>query len=194
MTTDTYKRVELFIVDKFKAAGDGVGKNHVLRTVHWLRELKPDADEALLIAAVAHDVERALRDHASYDKVTRHEKGFRSEEHLTYHQEEGARIIGEYLGQIGADARTIERVKELVSRHEIGGDEDQNLLKDADSISFFENVVEFFLTKKVNEAGRKKVKDKLDWMYGRITTDRARTLAKQQYAESIKELDLDQES
>ncbi len=191
MTADIYRKVELFVVDNFRAAGDGVGANHVLRTVHWLKELKPDADEALLIAAVAHDIERALRDHKSYDKVTKFEKGFRSDEHLTYHQEEGARIIGEYLEQIGAGENTIKRVKELVSRHETGGDDGQNLLKDADSVSFFENVVEHFLTRKVHETGRKKVKDKLDWMYGRITSDQAKALARQGYRESIKKLELD---
>ncbi len=188
MTTDIYKKVEIFVVDKFRAAGDGVGAKHVLRTVHWLKELKPDADEALLIAAVAHDVERALRDHKSYDKVSKYEKGFRSDEHLTYHQEEGARIIGEYLEQIGADQGIIERVRELVSRHETGGDDAQNLLKDADSVSFFENNVEHFVTKKVNETGKDKVRKKFDWMYDRITSDQAKALARQGYRESIRKL------
>lgn len=191
MTTDIYRKVELFVVDKFKSVGDGVGANHVLRTVHWLKKLRPDVDEALLIAAVAHDVERALRDHGSYDKVTKYEKGFRSDEHLIYHQQEGARIIGEYLEQIGADRRTIERVRELVSRHETGGDDDQNLLKDADSISFFENVVEHFVTRKVNETGKDKVRKKFDWMYDRITSDQARTLAQQGYRESVRKLEFD---
>ena len=191
MTTDIYRKVELFVVDKFKSAGDGVGANHVLRTVHWLKELRPDADEVLLIAAVSHDVERALSDHKAYDKVTKYEKGFRSDEHLTYHQQEGARIIGVYLEQIGADERTIERVRKLVSRHETGGDDDQNLLKDADSISFFENVVEHFVTRKVSETGKDKVREKFDWMYDRITSDQAKALAQQGYRKSIEKLEFD---
>ena len=33
---------------------------HFKRTVYWLRQLKPDADEPMLIAAYAHDIERAF--------------------------------------------------------------------------------------------------------------------------------------
>ena len=35
---------------------------HFDRTVYWIKELKPDVDEAYLIAAVGHDIERAFRD------------------------------------------------------------------------------------------------------------------------------------
>ncbi len=191
MTIDIYRKVELFVVDKFREAGDGVGTNHVLRTVHWVKRLKPDADEALLVAAVAHDIERALRKHESYDKITKSDKGFRSDEHLTHHQGEGARIIGEYLEQIGADPGTVERVRMLVSRHEIGGNDDQNVLKDADSISFFENIADYFVSKKVGETGWEKVKDKFDWMYDRITSDKAKEFARQGYEESVKKLGCD---
>ncbi len=188
MTEDIYRQVERYVADKFTEAKDGQGGKHVLRTVHWVKKLKPDADEALLIAAVAHDIERALRPHDSYDKIRKSDKGFRSDEHLTHHQTEGARIIGEYLQQIGADRKTIERVRMLVSKHEIGGNDDQNLLKDADSISFFENVIGYFVEKRVSELGNEKVKDKFDWMYNRITSDKAREFARQGYEEAIKKL------
>ncbi len=45
----------------------------------------------------------------------------------------------------------------LVSKHEVGGNEDQNLLKDADSISFFENQVGHFLSKQTAETGKEKL-------------------------------------
>jgi len=191
MTDSTYTKVEIYVVDKFAVAGDGIGRNHVLRTVHWMKVLRPDADEALLIAAVAHDIERAVRRHEFYDKVKKSAKGFKSDEHLTYHQEEGARIIGEYLQQIGAHSEKVERVRMLVSKHEVGGNEDQNLLKDADSISFFENVIGYFVEKKISELGREKVKDKFDWMYHRITSDRAKAYAREGYEKSLRKLGSD---
>ena len=33
---------------------------HFDRTVYWLQQLRPDADGALLIAAISHDIERAV--------------------------------------------------------------------------------------------------------------------------------------
>jgi Domain of unknown function (DUF4202) len=188
MKDHTYKKVELYVIDQFTKAGDDEGIEHFLRTVHWLKMLKPDADEALLIAAVAHDIERAFRRHETYDKIKKSDKGFRSDEHLTHHQKEGARIISEFLQQIGADQRTIERVRMLVSKHEIGGNDEQNLLKDADSISFFENNVKYFVGRKVNETGKEKVKDKFDWMYNRMTCEKAKQFARQLYGEAIKKL------
>jgi hypothetical protein len=188
MANPIYKQVELYVIDKFTQAGDGKGIRHFLRTVHWVKKLKPDADEALLIAAVAHDIERAFRKHETYDKIKKSEKGFRSDEHLTHHQKEGARIISEYLEQIGADKKTIERVRMLVSMHEVGGNDDQNLLKDADSVSFFENNGGYFVAKRVEDTGKGKVKDKFDRMYNRMTSERAKALARQLYGEALKKL------
>lgn len=34
---------------------------HFDRTVHWLKQLNPDVDEALLIAGIGHDIERAFK-------------------------------------------------------------------------------------------------------------------------------------
>jgi hypothetical protein len=188
MANPIYKQVETYVIDRFTKAGDDEGIEHFLRTVHWLKMLKPDADEALFIAAVAHDIERAYRRHEAYDKIKNSDKGFRSDEHLTHHQEEGAKIICEYLQQIGADQKIIERVRMLVSKHEIGGNDDQNLLKDADSISFFENNVKYFVVRKVNETGKEKVKDKFDWMYDRMTSEKAKRFARQLYGEALKKL------
>ena len=76
----------------------------------------------------------------------------------------------------------------LVSKHEIGGNDDQNLLKDADSISFFETNVDYFVSMAVSEIGKEKVKDKFDWTFNRITSDKAKQFAQQLYQEAIKKL------
>ena len=190
MTDKFYKKVEQFVIDTFTEAGNDRGIKHFLRTVHWVKILKPDADEALLISAVAHDIERGFRNHQTYDRIKKADKGFRSDEHLIHRQNEGAKIIGEYLQQIGSDKKMIERVKMLISKHEVGGNDDQNLLKDADSVSFFENNVEYFVNKKVDETSKDKVKDKFDWMFNRISSEKAKQIARPWYEEAIKKLGL----
>ena len=185
-----YKKVEQFVIDTFTNtnAGNNHEIKHFLKTVYWLKVLKADADEALLISAIAHDIERGFKDYSYYNRFKKADKGFRSDEHLAHHQNEGARIIGEYLHQIGADKEMADRVKMLVSKHEMGGNKDQNLLKDADSISFFENNVNLFINKKVAETSKKKVKDKFDWMFDRITSKKAKQIAQPWYQEAIKKL------
>jgi hypothetical protein len=183
-----YKKVEQFVIEKFSKAGDDHGIKHFLRTVYWIKVMKPDADEALLIAAIAHDIERGDRKNNSYDKIKKFNKGFISDEHLSHHQNEGAKIIMEYLQKIGADKKLTERVRMLISKHEVGGNDDQNLLKDADSVSFFENNVEHFIAKKVNETSKEKVKDKFDWMFNRIISKKAKKIARPWYEEAIKRL------
>lgn len=156
---------------------------HLRRTADWVEELKPDADEALMIAAVSHDIERSARS-PEYRVGS-----FTDPEFLRYHQETGAQMIAKFLETQNAPAELVDRVKHLVSKHEVGGDDDQNLLKDADTVSFFENNIDLFLTKKIKEEGREAIHEKLRWMFDRITSDKARELAQPFYDEAMKRLD-----
>ena len=183
--TELYQKVEQFVVDSLTKAGDTKGIKHFKRTVYWVQQLKPEADEALLIAAVAHDIERAFREPNYGEKF---QKGFRTDEHLTYHQEKGAEIIADFLRKKNVDKKLIERVKEFISKHEIGGSDDQNILKDADSVSFFENNVDHFVVKHVPEVGRENVRDKFDWMFNKISNEKAKQIALPWYKEAIKRL------
>ena len=182
-----YKKTEQFVIKTFTKKHDGIGIKHFLRTVYWIKQLKPNADEALLIAAIAHDLERGYRNAASYNKITKSKKGFRSKAHLIHHQEEGARRIAEFLVKQNAAKKLITRVKMLVSKHEIGGNNDQNLLKDADSLSFFENNVGKFI-KKAKEKGKQKIKDKFNWMFNRLTSKKARQIARPWYKAALNKL------
>lgn len=188
MTKNIYKKVEQFVIHTFTKVGDVHGIKHFLRTVHWIKILRPNADEALLVSAIAHDIERGFRNNQDYSYIKNTERGFRSDEHLTHHQNEGAKIVGEYLQQIGASKEFIERVEMLVSKHEVGGNEDQNLLKDADSVSFFENNVDHFINTKVGETSKEMVKDKFDWMLNRITSKQAKQIAQFWYEQAIEKL------
>ena len=183
--TELYQKVEQFVIDSFAKAGKARGIKHLKRTVYWVQQLKSDADEALLIAAVAHDIERAFRKH-NYGK--KFQKGFRTNEHLIYHQEKGAEIIADFLRKKNADKKLIERIKKLISKHEVGGNDDQEILKDADSVSFFENNVDRFVVNLAPEVGRENVKDKFDWMFNKISNEKAKQIALPWYKEAIKRL------
>jgi len=187
MNQELYKKAEQFVIDSFNKADKHGQIKHFLRTVHWIKVLKSDVDVALLISAVAHDIERAYRQKDILEKKT--SAGYTNVEFFRPHEERGAEIIADFLKQQSATAEIIERVKMLVSRHEEGGNDDQNLLKDADSISFFENNISLFLTKHVQEVGKEKVRKKFDWMYNRITSKKAKQITRPWYEGAIKNLD-----
>ena len=56
-----YNEVKQFVINSFNKAKKPSQIKHLERTVHWLKVLSPHADEALLVAAISHDIERAFR-------------------------------------------------------------------------------------------------------------------------------------
>lgn len=106
---------------------------HAENTLEWLLKLNPAADEALRLAALGHDIERAVaprpfrkQDFDDYD------------EYKAAHANRSATIIGEILKECEVPIEISEEARRLVGRHEHGGDERSNILKDADSLSFFQ--------------------------------------------------------
>ena len=94
-----------------------------------------------------------------------------------------------FLTEKWASEELIAKVVHLISRHEEGGDEAQNALMDADSVSFFETNVENFVRKKVLTEWYEKVKLKIEWMYNRISSEVAREQAKKNYEYWMSELE-----
>lgn len=180
-----FELVKEFVNSSFAKSGHTNDLKHFERTVYWLKQLKPEADEADMIAAYGHDVERAFKNDAPQIES---KKGFKDNYFLEHHPAEGARIIGEFLAKENASKQMLAKIKSLVSKHETGGTKEQDLLKDADSISFFENQVEHFLNNKVKETGKDKVKEKFDWMFNRISSEQAKEIAKPMYEEAIARL------
>ncbi|NQV00491.1 MAG: DUF4202 family protein [Parcubacteria group bacterium] len=179
-----YQKSKQFVTDSFEKIGkDQI--THFERTVFWVKKLKPEADEALLIAAIAHDIERA---YSKPDILRMRKKGLGNLDFRHLHQIRGAQIMGNFLEKERASQELIERVKMLIEKHEEGGNNDQNLLKDADSVSFFENNINIFLTEWVREIGKERVKEKFDWMYERITAEKAKVVVKDWYEKAKKDL------
>jgi hypothetical protein len=76
----------------------------------------------------------------------------------------------------------------LIARHEEGGSDDQNVIKDADSVSFFENNIDHFLNDLLKKWGNEVVKDKFQWMLERITSEKAKVIAKPWYEQAMESL------
>jgi hypothetical protein len=186
MDLHIYNEAEQFVFDSFNKIGKPTQIKHFVQTVHWLKVLSPEADEALLVAAIAHDIERAFRQKDVLEK--KNSAGFTSLEFYRLHEERGAKIIADFLKHQNVSEDFVGRVKMLVSRHEEGGNDDQNLLKDADSVSFFETNVLLFLGEKVKEDGKEKVKQKFEWMFNRITSEKAKQIAQPMYEKAISDL------
>lgn len=183
-----YQKVEDYVGELFKRTGKTLLATHSRRTVYWLLQLEPDADEGLQIAALAHDIERAVPDPYLSSMIATSPKGYMNPLFLREHSERGADIVADFLAREGAAPDFIERVRLLVAGHEFSGSDDQNVIKNADSLSFFENYIELFTGRKKQLYGYDKVKAKFDWMFHRITSQKARRLAIPLYHRALSDL------
>jgi len=169
-------KVKQFVTDSFDKENP-----HLVRTLFWIKELKPDANEELLIAAVSHDIERAFNSRAKVKKT------YNPEEEMEFHQTEGGRIMFDFLLNNGYNATKATRVRELISKHEVGGDEEQNLLKDADSISWLEVSAPRHISKQLFP--KNELEGKVASMFERISSSKAKKFAQPFYEEAVRILD-----
>lgn len=133
---------------------------HSKLVLKWVLKLKPDADVALQIAALGHDIDRCFKERKvkienfeSYDKF--------KEQHALM----SAKILSELLEKFDFDKEVIDRVKYLVEYHETGRCSDTEILKEADSIAFSEYNLSFFRKTHTLE----QTKDKIKFMYTRLS-------------------------
>ena len=142
---------------------------HAGNTLKWLLHLAPDANDALQLAALAHDIDRSKEktkvmrsDFDSYD-------AFKSA-----HACNGAKILRPILIACSVEQDIVNEACRLVKAHEIGGDLDADILKDADSISYFDvNLPLYYQREGWNETMRRSC-----WGYRRLSP-RAQEIVKQ---------------
>ena len=113
--------------------------NHALDTWQWTLRLDRDADLAVQLAALLHDVERLLTE---ADARIEHRAG-EYQEFKDDHARRGAELAAATLAAAGVDSGTSAHVARLIASHErppAPGDPDAAdlaLLNDADALSFF---------------------------------------------------------
>lgn len=145
---------------------------HSINTLDWLLKLEPDADEALQLAALGHDIDRAVE----ATKVLRSDFSdygdFKSS-----HARHSAEMLLEILQQCGVEDRALaNELYRLVCAHEVGGDTRSDLLMDADSLSYFD--VNLPLYRRRNS--REETLRRCVWGYRRLS-ERTRIIAAQLY-------------
>lgn len=143
---------------------------HAELVLKWTIQLKPTSDEALQIAALSHDVERAItgiteKDLEDYSKINEFKKE---------HSIRSANIIAEILQKHDYSQNIIEKVKKLVGNHEFGGDTESDVLKDADGLAYFDYNIPSYLKRN----GKERAKAKIQFMYNRLS-DNAKPLINQ---------------
>jgi hypothetical protein len=108
--------------------------DHALDTWRWTLRLDLGASRALQLAALFHDIER-LRSEPE-QRVEHLAADYQAFKHA--HAQSGALLSAEVLSDCGLPAAVVQRVQQLVARHEAPGeDEELAALNDADALSFF---------------------------------------------------------
>jgi hypothetical protein len=133
---------------------------HAENTLKWLFRLETKADPALQIAALGHDIDRAAEtrkvrrtDFTDYNKFK------------AAHARNGAAILREILNKCGVAKSVADEACRLVTLHEIGGDPRSDLLKDADSVSFFEVNMPLYYQRE----GWEETRRRCSWGYRRLS-------------------------
>jgi len=147
---------------------------HLLQSLVWLERIAPDAREAVRIATVTHDMERAFPGPDQPVSVRLNDPAYDAA-----HAERSARIVGRWLREQGVPLDLIADVEALIAAHEVGGWPDADLVQAADSLSFLDTNIGLFLG--FARSGRFPLGDvaaKFEHSYERIRVDHARELAK----------------
>jgi len=145
---------------------------HAESTLAWVLKLMPEADEALRLAALGHDIERAMATRRAL------KKNFRSfEEFKAAHAANSAEILRSILEKCGVQEQVRFEVCRLVRLHETGGDERSNILKNADALSFFENNLPLYFARN----GAPETKRRATWGYARLSSQLRPIIAQFRY-------------
>jgi len=155
-------------------------RDHLLRALEWLDRLAPGAPEAVRLAALTHDMERAFPGPDSPAMASLADPVYEQ-----LHSERSARIVSEWLASHGADEQLTRDVAELIIAHEVGGTREADLVQAADRLSFLETNVDLFLG--FVESGRFSIDDvrtKFEHSYHRIRVPDAKALARPLYEDA----------
>ena len=132
---------------------------HAENTLQWLLKIKPDADDALQIAALAHDIDRASDQKVKRDDYEDYD-AFKAA-----HAKHSANILRDILEAYGVCSYIIDKACRLVLHHEVGGDPEADVLQDADSISYFDSNLPLYYGRE----GWEETKRRCLWGYRRLS-------------------------
>jgi len=132
---------------------------HSKNTLEWLLRLKPEADEGLQIAALGHDIERAIEERKVRREDYKNYDGFKDA-----HASNSAKILAEIMKECTTGRELVDDTFFLVCHHERGGTRHADILRDADSISFFHVNLPYYFIRN----GAEETKKRCLWGYRRL--------------------------
>ena len=147
---------------------------HLLKSLEWLDRVASDSGEAVRLATLTHDMERAF---PGPDSPVM--KGLGDAAYNAAHAARSARIVGAWLRDHGADQALIADVEALIRAHEDGGWPDADAVQAADSLSFLDTNIDLFIG--FVSSGKHTTQDvrkKFEYMYDRIQMPGAKALAR----------------
>lgn len=148
--------------------------HHLVRALEWLDRLAPGSSEAVRLATLTHDMERAFPGPDQPVATTLDDPAY-----YTAHSDRSARIVGRWLHDQGAGEDLIREVEALIRAHEFGGWPEADLVQAADSLSFLDTNIDLFLG--FVRSGKYSVSDvdvKFQFSFDRIRVPHARDLAR----------------
>ena len=146
---------------------------HLLKSLEWVDRLAPDASDAVRLATLTHDMERAFGGPDAIP-IKLNDRAYEEA-----HSNRSARIVGEWLRANGAGNELTASVESLIRVHEWGGSPDANLVQAADSLSFLETNIDLMLGfARSGKYTKAEVARKIEEMYERIQLPAAKDLAR----------------
>jgi hypothetical protein len=162
MNTRVFEQLSQEILDIMSRSPVPEDLPHALNTKEWVKRLFPAADYMLQLAALAHDLERALP-----QKKVKKEKYPDYESFKQAHAQNSARLLEQIISGADLSSREKEQIFFLVKHHEFGHKDHPEtlLLRDADALSFFEINLLYFASRHKEEETLARVK----WGYCRLS-------------------------
>ncbi len=161
-------------------------RHHLLKTLEWLDRVAPDSAEAVRLAALTHDMERAF---PGPDQPVI--KTLSDPEYERQHSLRSARIVGTWLREQHAKEGLVEHVEALIVAHEFGGWHEADLVQAVDSLSFLETNIDLFLGfVRSGKHPAHEVRKKFNSMFGRIQIPRLKAMAQPLVDRALERLDV----
>ena len=158
---NSLERVERRIAKVISGSTVPEDPEHSRNTLEWLLKLDPRADTALRIAALGHDIDRAVETHKVQRADFTDYDAFKAA-----HARNSASILLEILTDCGIeDEALVREIERLVCAHEVGGDPRADLLRDADSLSYFDVNLPLYYARN----GWEETRRRCAWGYQRLS-------------------------
>jgi len=180
MDTPLIEAARTWVIDRYP-----YNRHHLLKALEWLDRVAPDSPEAVRLATLTHDMERAF---PGPDQPVI--KTLSDPDYERLHSLRSARIVGAWLREQHAKEALVEHVEALIVAHEFGGWPEADLVQAADSLSFLETNIDLFLGfVRSGKHPAHEVRKKFNSMFGRIQVPRLKLLAQPLVDRALEQLD-----